>query len=139
MTTKKMVDYAALLHFIFYGVVFIVELLSKSSIPDNYIQFVIVALGLGFVALTKDRSHLVNCLAFSAIVSSFLLYIASLLGAVITDEIFMVFTGYFVICWCVVLVNAIRVKVFNSRANNQILSPAKSAGCDVNPLRGFPR
>jgi hypothetical protein len=23
--------------------------------------------------------------------------------------------------------------------NNQILSPAKSAGCDVNPLRGFPR
>ena len=105
MTTKKMVDYAALLHFIFYGVVFIVELLSKSTIPANYIQFVIVALGLGFVALTKDRSHVVNCLAFSAIVSSFLLYIASLLGAVITDEIFMVFTGYFVICWCVVLNN----------------------------------
>lgn len=26
-----------------------------------------------------------------------------------------------------------------SRHNNQILSPAKSAGCDVNPLRGFPR
>jgi hypothetical protein len=24
-------------------------------------------------------------------------------------------------------------------ANKQILSPAKSAGCDVNPLRGFPR
>jgi len=23
--------------------------------------------------------------------------------------------------------------------NNQILSPAKSSGCDVNPLRGFPR
>jgi len=23
--------------------------------------------------------------------------------------------------------------------NKQILSPAKSAGCDVNPLRGFPR
>ncbi|MCT8126172.1 hypothetical protein H1D31_09115 [Alishewanella sp. BS5-314] len=139
MTTKKMVDYAALLHFIFYGVVFIAELLSKSTIPANYIQFVIVALGLGFVALTTDRSHLVNCLAFSAMVSSFLLYMASLLGAVITDDIFMVFTGYFVICWCVALVNAIRVKVFNSRANNQILSPAKSAGRDVNPLRGFPR
>ena len=26
-----------------------------------------------------------------------------------------------------------------SRHNKQILSPAKSAGCDVNPLRGFPR
>ncbi|MCC5451673.1 hypothetical protein LMJ53_08035 [Rheinheimera sp. UJ51] len=139
MTTKKMADYAALLHFIFYGVVFIVELLIKSTIPANYIQFVIVALGLGFVALTTDRSHLVNCLAFSAIVSSFLLYMASILGAVITDDIYMVFTGYFVICCCVVLVNAIRVKVFNSRANNQILSPAKNAGCDVNSLRGFPR
>jgi hypothetical protein len=23
--------------------------------------------------------------------------------------------------------------------NKQILSPANSAGCDVNPLRGFPR
>jgi hypothetical protein len=23
--------------------------------------------------------------------------------------------------------------------NKKILSPAKSAGCDVNPLRGFPR
>jgi len=23
--------------------------------------------------------------------------------------------------------------------NNQILSPAKNAGCDGNPLRGFPR
>ncbi|WP_462163323.1 hypothetical protein [Pseudoalteromonas xiamenensis] len=26
-----------------------------------------------------------------------------------------------------------------SQHNNQILSPAKNAGCDVNPLRGFPR
>jgi hypothetical protein len=26
-----------------------------------------------------------------------------------------------------------------SEHNKKILSPAKSAGCDVNPLRGFPR
>jgi predicted MFS family arabinose efflux permease len=139
MNTKKLVDYTALLHFVFYGVVFIAELLSKNTIPANYIQFVIAAMGLGFVALTTDKSHLVNCLAFSAIVSSFLLFIASLIGAVISGEIFKVFTGYLVICWGVALVNTVRVKVFNSRANKQILSPAKSAGCDVNPLRDFPR
>jgi hypothetical protein len=29
--------------------------------------------------------------------------------------------------------------LFVNSPNKQILSPAKSAGCDVNPLRGFPR
>ncbi|EJI85531.1 hypothetical protein AEST_16270 [Alishewanella aestuarii B11] len=31
------------------------------------------------------------------------------------------------------------VIALSTGANKQILSPAKSAGCDVNPLRGFPR
>lgn len=117
MTIKKLVDYAALLHFVLYGVVFIVELLSKNTMPANYIQFVFAAQGLGFIALTTDKSHLVNCLAFSAIVSSLLLYIASLIGAVIAHANFTVFAGYFCICWGIAVVNTVRGKVFNSRAN----------------------
>lgn len=118
MTTNKLVVYAALLHFTFYGVMFFAELLSKNTVPTNYIQFVLATLGLGFVALATDRNHLVNCLAFSAIVSSFLLYVASVIGAEISGEIFTVFTGYFFVCWGIALVNLVRVKVFNSLANN---------------------
>jgi hypothetical protein len=33
----------------------------------------------------------------------------------------------------------ISVEVWIKAHNKQILSPAKSAGCDVNPLRGFLR
>ncbi|EGM78567.1 hypothetical protein Rhein_1343 [Rheinheimera sp. A13L] len=130
MVTKKLVNYGALTHFILYGLVFFVFLLNQYTVPDNYVHFLLNFLGLSFIGLTTAKSHLVNCFAFSAIVSSTLLTIASLLGAVISGEFLMVFAGYFFVCWGIALANTIWGKVFNFRANNQVLSPAKSADCD---------
>lgn len=133
MNTKRLVDCAALGYFFIYGAVFLVQLLSDEPLAtgvttSSYLYFLQAWLALSFVNWTKQprwdvttqatdaqqigcpgaHYEVINCLAFSAIVSCFLVWVATWQGHVVPDFLINLSTCYLVACWSIAAINQLK-------------------------------